>query len=187
MSRREAVPSFPKKDNPMPICFIITAFLCMVSMLGCLALACYGCTQCSKSPVDTNKQDEIVVEMVRRYRLEGAITKYDLVIDAIERYHVERGDYPPDLRALVPQYLPQVPGIHVRAGDMLVYSPVPERDGGAPFTFYVSGHHTGLQFMHGWELKYCPVALGFCGEANDRHFHPHRINDRWIWINSSAL
>lgn len=187
MSRSETVSSSPKTGNRRFIWYVVTALLGMVSMLCCLALACYGFTQCFKVRVDVNGQDEVVVEMVRRYRLERAIAKYDLVIDAIERYHVERGDYPPDLHTLVPEYLPRVPGIYVRAGETLVYFPVPERVGGAPFTFYVYGHHTGLQFIHGWELKYCPAELGFCGEVNDRHYHSHRINDRWIWINRSAL
>lgn len=137
--------------------------------------------------VDINQDDEMVIKLVRRYNLEGAIVQYDLVINAIERYHIEHGAYPPNLAALVPEYLPKVPGIYVKAGETLNYSAAPEHVGGAPFTFYIYGHHTGLQFMHGWELKYCPADLDFCGEANDRHYHPHRINDRWIWINSSAL
>jgi hypothetical protein len=187
MSKGEAVSPFPKTGSPMPVQYVIAALLCIASVLGCLTLACYGCIQCAKSPVDINEQDETVIEMVRRYRLERAIAKYDLVINAIERYHAERGAYPPDLQALVSTYLPQVPGIYIRAGEMLVYSPGPEQVGGAPLTFYAYGHHTGLQFIHGWELKYCPAELGLCGEANDRHYHPHRINDRWIWINRSAL
>jgi len=146
----------------------------------------YTSSQIPESLTVINQDDEIVVEMARRYDLAQAITRYDQVINAIERYHKDHGAYPPNLEALVPEYLPKVPEIYITGGRRLEYSPNPEQKGGAPFTFYVYGNHTGLQFVHGWELKYCPEELNFCGEVESHLYHPYRINDQWIWVNRSA-
>jgi hypothetical protein len=154
--------------------------------LCCLIGVLYNSSQAPANLVAINQDDEMVVKMARRYNLTEAVRQYDQVVYAIERYRKVYGDYPPDLEALIPDYLARVPRVYVRAGERLEYSPEPEHDGAAPFTFYIYGHHTGLQFMHGWELKYCPVELGFCGEPDDQHYHPHRINDHWIWVNRSA-
>jgi hypothetical protein len=134
-----------------------------------------------------NQDDPFVVERSKQFNLPQVIQQYDQVINAIESYHRDHGVYPPELSDLVPDYLTKAPGIYIRRGERLTYSPELEREGAAPFTFYIYGHYPGLAFMHGWELKYCPKELDLCNETNDRHYHPHRINDRWIWISRSAL
>jgi len=136
---------------------------------------------------DINQADEMVVALAQRYNLTEVIEAYNPVIDAIERYQSDYGTYPASLSELVPIYLSEEPDIYIRAGEKLYYSPASEHAGEAPFVFYVYGHHTGLQFMHGWEFRYCPVELDECGQPNTRHYHPHRVNDQWIWINRSAL
>lgn len=168
--------------------FFLSGAACYLSIaLYCLTVGCFQSAQAPDSLIAINTDDEMVVDMVQRYDVKRAIAQYELTICAIERYHSEQGMYPPDLEALVPTYLPAVPGIYIRAGETLVYSPIPKMEAGAPFAFYVYGHHTGFQFMHGWELMYCPAELDLCGEPNNRHYHPHRINERWLWINRSAL
>lgn len=151
-----------------------------------LAGVCYRSNQIPESLTVINQDDEMVIKMARRYDLAQAIEQYDQVINAIERYHRDHGTYPPNLQALVPEYLPRAPEVYIKGGRRLEYSPDLEHEGGAPFTFYAYGNHTGTQFMHGWELEYCPEELNFCGELDDHLYHPHRINDQWIWVNRSA-
>ena len=165
----------------------LAVLLCYsVGGLCFLVGVCYTSSQIPESLTAINQDNEMVVKMARRYDLAQAIERYDQVINAIERYRRDHGAYPPDLEALVPEYLSRVPEIYIRGGRRLVYLPNPEHEGGAPFTFYVCGNHTGMQFMHGWELRYCPEELDFCGELDDHLYHPHRVNDRWIWVNRSA-
>jgi hypothetical protein len=155
--------------------------------IGILAGIDYESRRIPESLVVINQDDPFVVERAKQFNLPQVIQQYDQVINAIESYHQDHGVYPPELSALVPDYLPRVPGIYIRRGERLTYAPEPEQEGAAPFTFYIYGHYPGLAFMHGWELEYCPKELDLCNETNDRHYHPHRINDRWIWISRSAL
>jgi hypothetical protein len=134
-----------------------------------------------------NQDDPFVVERAKQFDLPRVIQQYDQVINAIEGYHQDHGIYPLELSTLVPDYLPKAPGMYIRRGERLIYAPEPEQEGAAPFTFYIYGHYPGLAFMHGWEPKFCPSELGLCNEWNDRRYHPHRINDRWIWTSRSAL
>jgi hypothetical protein len=108
-----------------------------------------------------------------------AITRYDVAIDAIELYHEEHGEYPPSLDMLVPDYLPTVPGIYMKYGEILKYDPNSEWGyvGSGPFTFELYGHYLSL---HGQTLKYCPVEDNSCSGFN-------RIDDRWVWAYASAL
>jgi hypothetical protein len=155
--------------------------------VGILTGIGYESRRIPESLVVINEDDPFVVERAKQFDLPQVIQQYDQVINAIESYHQDHGAYPPELSALVPDYLPKVPGIYIRRGERLTYAPRPEQEGAAPFTFYIYGHYPGLAFMHGWELKYCPKELDLCNETNDQHYHPHRINDRWIWISRSAL
>jgi hypothetical protein len=165
----------------------LTILLCYsIGGLCFLSGVWYRSNQIPESLTVINQDDEMVVKMARRYNLAQAIERYDQVVNAIEKYQEDHGAYPPDLEALVPEYLSRVPDVYIRAGWWLEYSPDPEHEAGAPFTFYVYGHHTWTQFMHGWELKYCPEELDFCGELDDHLYHPHRINHQWIWVNRSA-
>jgi hypothetical protein len=105
---------------------------------------------------------------------------YEKTIEAIEQYHSEQGQYPADLSALVPDYLAGVPGIYIEDGEVVEYLPLPSL--GAPFTFYVYGHHTGRGFLRKWEeweLRYCPQDTCAYPSA---HYPPQRVNTKWIWI-----
>lgn len=108
-----------------------------------------------------------------------AIMRYDVAIDAIEQYHEDQGVYPPNLDALVPDYLSTVPGIYMKYGEILRYAPNSEWKyiNQGPFTFELYGHYLG---MHGQILKYCPVEDNSCQEFR-------RIDSRWVWAYSSAL
>jgi hypothetical protein len=109
-----------------------------------------------------------------------AAAQYEEVIDAIERYHIEQGQYPSDLIKLVPGYLPAVPGIYIEGGEVLEYLPMPSL--GEPFTVYVYGHDTeqGLRRVwEEWELRYC--RQDSCTYSSD-YYPPHHINENWIWI-----
>ena len=116
-----------------------------------------------------------------------AASRYDPVIDAIEKFHKEYGAYPPDLETLTPNFIEPPPGIYMKFGEYLSYSPHAEgwyRDR-SPFKFELYGHYSP-EFFHGQTLKYCPIQTDPCFEGN-RHFTPVRINDRWILVYSSAL
>jgi hypothetical protein len=115
--------------------------------------------------------------------LRRAIKQYNVVIQALKQYHDEQGHYPADLTSLRPGYLDSMSDIYNSLGEVLEYDPTPSF--GSPFTFFVYGHHPGLNFLHGWELRYCPISV--CSYPVDRHYHPHRIDDWWIWVNRSAL
>ena len=113
-----------------------------------------------------------------------AISRYDVVIDAIEKYHAENGYYPPTLDALVPAYLASVPGKYMKFGEELNYYPDPSNEnargyiGFGPFIFELTGKYAG---MHGQTLKYCPIQDETCKAFKGR------IDDRWIWTYSSIL
>lgn len=108
-----------------------------------------------------------------------AILRYDLAIVAIEQYHEDCGEYPPNLGALFPNYLPFVPGLYMKYGDTLKYDPNSEWGyvGYGPFTFELFGTY---KVFHGQTLKYCPIEDDSCRAFN-------RINDRWVWAYSSGL
>jgi hypothetical protein len=113
-----------------------------------------------------------------------AISRYDHVIDAIEKYHVDNGYYPPTLEVLVPAYLAYAPGKYMKFGEELNYYPDPSSEsargylGSGPFIFELTGKYAG---MHGQTLKYCPIQDETCKAFKGR------IDDRWIWTYSSIL
>ncbi|TKJ29765.1 MAG: hypothetical protein CEE40_07325 [Chloroflexi bacterium B3_Chlor] len=116
--------------------------------------------------------------------LKYAIVRYNVAIDAIEEYHADQEQYPPELNALVPDYLARTPGLYMKFGEVLIYEPGPSSwYDHAPFTFELYGHYTGI---HGQTLKYCPIEIDPCFEGGG-HLTPMRIDDRWIWVYSSAL
>ena len=135
-----------------------------------------------------NYDDPFIAQRADEFNLPQVILEYDQVICAIEKFYQDKGSYPSDLKALVPNYLSKVPEIHIRNGERLEYHPEPmSQDVVTPFTFNIYGHYPGLAFMHGWYLYYCPITDEGCNNSGDRHYRQFRINDRWIWINSSAL
>ena len=113
-----------------------------------------------------------------------AISRYDVVIDAIEKYHADNEHYPPSLEALVPAYLASVPGKYMKFGEELNYYPDPLGEnargyiGSGPFIFELTGMYAGT---HGQTLKYCPIQDETCKDFKGR------IDDRWIWTYSSIL
>jgi len=122
-------------------------------------------------------------DQIDNYFLNYGISRYHPVIDAVEEYKNDKGKYPPNLDILVPEYLPETPGIYMKFGEILTYEPNPSAwYDHAPFTFELYGHYLS---MHGQTLKYCPINT--CYFEGDRHYTPVRINDRWIWVYSSAL
>ena len=127
--------------------------------------------------VSNRPRRQVSVAQLRR-----AAARYDEVIDAIEQYRIEQGQYPPDLATLVPDYLTEVPGIYVKGGERLEYLPLPSC--GVPFTFYVYGHrYSGLRLLHDWEeweLRYCPRDL--CDYYQSSRYCLQRINREWIWV-----
>lgn len=109
--------------------------------------------------------------------LRYGISRYDRVIEAIERYKADNGAYPKDLSSLVPDYLKSEPGIFLKYGERLDYSPDVCCGDGAPFTFELYGHH--WSGVHGQILKYCPTEFD-CPDGD-------RINDKWMWTYSSPF
>jgi hypothetical protein len=112
-----------------------------------------------------------------------AISRYDVVIDAIEKYHADNGYYPSSLEVLVPAYLPGLPGKYMKFGEELNYYPdassaVKGYVGHGPFIFELTGMYAGI---HGQTLKYCPVQDETCSVFKSR------IDDRWVWAYSSIL
>lgn len=108
---------------------------------------------------------------------------YDQVTKHVEQYKRDKGEYPTSLSDLVPAYLPAEPTITVKYGESLRYEPTPSAwFDHAPFTFELYGHYG----VHGQTLKFCPIDAEPCYET-DRHFSYRRIDDRWIWLYSSAL
>ncbi|MBI5878504.1 MAG: hypothetical protein HZB53_12720 [Chloroflexi bacterium] len=123
-------------------------------------------------------------DQINDHLLDYAISRYDPVVDAIEKYHSEHGRYPDMLYDLVPTYMPAVPGIYMKYGESLTYrsenlSMVDQ----SPFIFELYGHSWG---MHGQNLKYCPQSFDPCYRS-DRHIWMARINERWIWVFSKML
>jgi len=119
-------------------------------------------------------------ESLRQY----AISRYNVVIDAIEKYYADNGHYPPSLEVLVPVYLPDVPGKYMKFGEELNYYPDPFSENArgyirhGPFIFELTGMYAGI---HGQTLKYCPVQDETCSVFRGR------IDDKWIWTYSSIL
>ena len=113
-----------------------------------------------------------------------ALRRYDTVIAAIEQHRLDHGIYPPNLDTLSPQYLASSPGIYMKYGDRLIYSPTDLAwDDHAPFRFELHGTYN---LFHGRRLKYCPDSIDSCYESGtDRYVE--RINQNWIWVYSSGL
>jgi hypothetical protein len=109
-----------------------------------------------------------------------ATVQYNEVIDAIESYHIEQGQYPVNLGMIVPDYLNVIPGIYIEGGEVLEYSSMPSF--GEPFTFYVYSHNTRQGFRRvweEWELRYCRQSS--CTYPSDFYL-PYRVDENWVWI-----
>jgi hypothetical protein len=140
----------------------------------------------------TNGDDPFIAERVEQFALPTVLQQYDQVIWAIEQYQRDHDAYPSSLADLVPAYLAREPGIYIRNGEELAYSPQTKTWGlgepdGAPFTFYIYGHYPFPANIHGWFLYFCPNEIDGCNRQGDRHRSWYRVNNRWVWINSSAL
>jgi hypothetical protein len=152
----------------------------------------YKSNQIPESLVVINQDDPYVAETARRFNLQQVVQQYDQVINAIEQYHRDQGVYPPDLSQLVPDYLPRFPGVYIKKGEGVMYSPEPAPDSDAPFTFfvfgdYIIGSYPGDLSFATFEFRYCPKELGLCNEEDadepeGQKKQVHRINDRWIWV-----
>ena len=119
-------------------------------------------------------------EQIDNLLLNYGVSRYDRVINAIEEFKNDKGEYPPNLDTLVPKYLPYAPGFYMKFENRLIYEPKPYASyDHSPFTFELRGQYLSL---HGQIIKYCPIDACFEG---DRRYK--RINDRWILFHSSAL
>ncbi len=168
----------------------------MVIVLWIVVMQAIALISIVAEPNDPTQNNHLVVidsanSLVMRYAedvdLAEGLGRYDQVILALEAYYANTGDYPATLEKLVPNYLSQSPAIYFAYGEELRYEPKPLGDSTAPFLLYIYGHYPGGASMHGWFVKYCPAQFDLCNETSDRHFHPSRINQRWIWVSSSAL
>jgi len=159
-----------------------------ISLCG-LAVLWVRSNQKPESYVVINYGNPFIAERADEFDLPQVVMEYDQVINAIEMFYQNKGYYPADLKALTPNYLSGVPSIHIRNGEKLTYSPGPMNPDKkvTPFTFIIYGHYPGLASMTGWYLYYCPAQYDDCNNSGDRHIGMWRINDRWVWINSSAL
>ncbi|TEU19423.1 MAG: hypothetical protein E3J21_03735 [Anaerolineales bacterium] len=169
---------------------LIIAFLSLgqlLTMCFCVGAFLFDQPRQPETLVVINQDDPFIAEREEQFNLAQVIQQYDQVILAIEAYQRDNGEFPTDLSQLEPTYLPKEPGIYIRNGERLTYLPEPLADDNAPFTFYIYGHYPGFAFMHGWMLYYCPEHYEGCNSEGDRHFRSFRINQRWIWINRSAL
>jgi hypothetical protein len=126
----------------------------------------------------------IYTDEINDAMLAYSLTRYDPIIDAIESYKDEQGQYPSSLELLVPQYLSAVPGIYMKYGERLIYeAPQSTMHDYTPFDFELYGHYAGL---HGQSLKYCPIEINPC-MGTDEHIHYRRLDPHWIWVIYSAL
>lgn len=114
-----------------------------------------------------------------------AIERYEPVVEAIESYRAENGYYPDTIQKLIPSHLTNLPGIYMKYGMVLTYQPEStNRLDHAPFVFELYGGYAGV---HGQTLKYCPASIEPCYEGVKGLYTVERINERWIWIYSSAF
>ncbi len=147
----------------------------------------YQTLEKSSPHAEINLQDPFIMDREREFHLSRVIPKYDQVITAIEQYYQDNGSYPEELNVMIPNYLPEEPGIYLRGREYITYEPEPWMENTPPFTFSLYGHYPFPAFMHGWELIYCPSSYSGCAAGGDRHIRAYRVNDRWIWVHGSAL
>jgi hypothetical protein len=167
---------------------IVLLSLTQVVTLGILAHLLIRQAAEPETIVAIGHDDRFVASLAEKFNLSPAIGRYDVVINAIERYKVSHGVYPPDLKSLVPHYLVEIPGVYIPSGEKIQYEANPEQPDGPPFTFSILGHYPPPDFQS-WELQYCPVELLACGENSEEGGYDNatRINYRWIWIGGSQI
>ncbi len=105
-------------------------------------------------------------------------TRADPVAAALLRYQADTGSPPDKLEQLVPNYIKSLPDGYM--GGRLVYDPRPYY--GVPFFFGFRGNYSGIYFLHGWSLIYCPAAACQLSGSGSR-----RIDDTWMFVHSSAF
>ena len=179
------------KNTKRGCLFVITLIIGMTPLLTIcgLILLWPSPNTTPESLIVIDHDNDFIAKRAKEFDLSTVILHYEPVITAIEMYYKDQGSYPSDLEVLVPKYLSKVPGIYIDNGEKLTYKPEPMTDRATvtPFTFNIYGHYSGLASMHGWFLYYCPIEYESCNDPGDRHISQFRINDRWVWINSSAL
>ena len=116
------------------------------------------------------------------FNISEEIKEYEPIIDSIESYHQDSGNYPANLSDLIPDYLDEIPSINIRSVNRLLYQPEPMWEDSPLFTFKISGNYPGfIRGLHGWALYYCPSYFSGCNIGGDSY----RIDDNWLWIHSS--
>lgn len=100
------------------------------------------------------------------------------VIDKINLYKSEHGEYPETIEALIPTYIKKIPSEYL--GGRVIYQTDPYY--GVPFYFAFRGNYSGRYFLHGWAIIYCPVSMCEISGPPSR-----RIDDNWIFVHSSAF
>ncbi len=171
--------------NALAICGIliwITVVVMVIKTVGVSSGSGSGFTV-----AEINVEDPFVEHLECEFMLSRKIPKYDGVISAIEAYYQDHGYYPEQLSALIPAYLDKEPGLYLRGAEYINYAVMAQDENSPPFIFSIDGHYPGLAFIHGWELMYCPATYSGCSEGGDRHIWTTTVNERWIWISSSAL
>jgi hypothetical protein len=176
-----------KNYQPTRMHMVVALWVIVMQMIALVDMTSRSAGQMqSERLVVIDPANQVATRYADDIHLAQGLVRYDQVILALEDYHADMGHYPDTLDTLVPDYLAQAPAIYFPYGEQLEYA-APPIGSTAPFVLYVYGHYPGFASMHGWTVKYCPAQFGLCNETSDRHFHPSRINRRWIWISSSAL
>jgi len=99
-------------------------------------------------------------------------------VEAIIAYQRDHGQNPSNIDALIPDYAAKYSSSYM--GGRLVYDPEPWY--GVPFYFGFRRNYSGLYFMHGCVIAYCPVSI-----CTIPHSGTRRIDDTWLFIHSSAF
>ena len=99
-------------------------------------------------------------------------------LEAILAYQRDHSEYPNDIESLITNQETKYPSSYM--GGYLVY--IPEPFYGVPFYFGFRGNYSGVYFLHGWIIAYCPSSICTIPLSGTR-----RIDDTWVFIHSSAL
>jgi hypothetical protein len=108
-----------------------------ITLVGLIVLWVQFNTNKPEALIFIDHDNPFIAARAKEFDLPHVILYYEPVINAIEQYNNDNGNYPPDLETLVPDYLPKVPGIYIRKGERSTYKPSPrtERATVTPFTF----------------------------------------------------
>ena len=115
---------------------------------------------------------------IDHFLLQEGLKHYDPLIEGIERYKQERGEYPKALEELVPSYLSAIPVPTMKIVKWVHYDPDTTQDflteGAGPYTLQIQG-------MNEWAVQrvfvYCPVIDASC-KSLFRAVDTKRINSK---------